>query len=454
MATIRLKLCFALEDLAAYDAETSKYLLEAGDYIVRLGESSRKTVPCAVVHLQETVVTEVCQAICPLQETLDTLKGDAHMHGRPDVPVLEMHSADFETVTHNYQEQQKAFPDYVEEKLRLLSTDDMLALVMGTGVTGVKNYFEVPGAAATTTSTLLDKGIVNVALCDGPAGLRLQRTSGINKKGDIKPIDAMMEFLNYMPKLLKMFMFGNPKKDTLIYQYATAFPVGTALAQTFNQNLLEEIGSAIGTEMVEYGVTFWLAPGMNIHKNPLCGRNYEYFSEDPVLSGKTAAAITRGVQSHGGCYVTLKHYAANNREHFRNRSNSIISERALREIYLKGFGIAVKEANAKAVMTSYNKLNGIYTPNSYDLCTNVLRREWGFDGVVMTDWFSTGKGLGDNGTAIKAGNDLIMPGGKEYFEVLKEALKNGSLTEADLRLCAGNVLKSVLDSNPQKEYTA
>lgn len=452
--TQQLKLCFALEDLAAYDAETSKYLLEAGEYIVRLGESSRKTVPCAVVHLQETVVTEVCQAICPLQETLDTLKGDAHMHGRPDVPVLEMHSADFETVTHNYQEQQKAFPDYVEEKLRLLSTDDMLALVMGTGVTGVKNYFEVPGAAATTTSTLLDKGIVNVALCDGPAGLRLQRTSGINKKGDIKPIDAMMEFLNYMPKLLKMFMFGNPKKDTLIYQYATAFPVGTALAQTFNQNLLEEIGRAIGTEMVEYGVTFWLAPGMNIHKNPLCGRNYEYFSEDPVLSGKTAAAITRGVQSHGGCYVTLKHYAANNREHFRNRSNSIISERALREIYLKGFGIAVKEANAKAVMTSYNKLNGIYTPNSYDLCTNVLRREWGFDGVVMTDWFSTGKGLGDNGTAIKAGNDLIMPGGKEYFEVLKEALKNGSLTEANLRLCAGNVLKSVLDSNPQKEYTA
>ncbi len=450
--TQQLTLRFSMEDLAAYDAASSSYLLEAGDYIVRLGESSRKTAACAVIRLNETVVTQVCKTICPVEGDLELLKGNAQVHEQSDVPVLEMLASDFETVTHDYQALPESFPDYVEEKLRLLSREDMLALVLGTGVMGAKNYFEVPGAAATTTSALLDKGIVNVALCDGPAGLRLQRTSAINKKGAIKPIDAMMEFLNYMPKLIKLFMFGNPKKDTLIYQYATAFPVGTALAQTFNQDLLEEVGRAIGREMVEYGATFWLAPGMNIHKNPLCGRNYEYFSEDPVLSGKTAAAITRGVQSHEGCYVTLKHFAANNREYFRNRSNSIVSERALREIYLKGFGIAVKEADAKAVMTSYNKLNGIYTPNSYDLCTNVLRREWGFRGVVMTDWFSTGKGLGDNAAALKAGNDLIMPGGKEYRQALEAALKNGSLTEADLRLCAGNVLKAVLDSNPQKEY--
>jgi len=202
--------------------------------------------------------------------------------------------------------------------------------------------------------------------------------------------------------------------------------------------------------MVEFGVTFLLAPGMNIHRNPLCGRNYEYYSEDPLLTGKMAAAVTKGVQSFEGCYVTIKHFAANNQETNRNRSNSVVSERVLREIYLKGYRIAVEEAGAKAAMTSYNKINGVYAPNSYDLCTKVLRCEWGFDGVVMTDWFSTGKELANNGLAIKAGNDLICPGGGDFLDALKKDIKDGLVSEEDIRLSCSRILEAVINGRTGK----
>ena len=241
---------------------------------------------------------------------------------------------------------------------------------------------------------------------------------------------------------MKKAMLGNPDKGQVLYQYATAFPVGTAQAQTWNLDLVQRIGEAIGAEMEEFGVTFWLAPGMNIQRNPLCGRNFEYYSEDPLLTGKVAAAVAKGVQKHEGCYAAIKHYAANNQEDNRNKSDSRVNERALREIYLKGFRIAVEEGGAKSVMTSYNKLNGVYAPNSYDLCTNLLRCEWGFEGVVMTDWFSTGKGLADNGAAIKAGNDLIMPGGRRCIKMLRKALKEGALTEDELRLSCARVMET------------
>ena len=216
--------------------------------------------------------------------------------------------------------------------------------------------------------------------------------------------------------------------------------------------MMEKVGSAFGDEMEEYGVTFWLAPGMNIHRNPLCGRNYEYYSEDPVLSGKCAAAMSRGVQSHPGCYVTIKHYAANNQETQRNLMSSNMDERTLREIYLEGFRIAVREGGAKAVMTSYNKLNHVYTPNSYDLCTKALRQEWGFDGVVMTDWMSTDKGLADRVQAYESGNDLLMPGGKGCVKEVKAAYEEGRLSLDVIRQCCGRLLVLVEESGPQKQY--
>jgi beta-glucosidase len=289
-------------------------------------------------------------------------------------------------------------------------------------------------------------GVPNAALCDGPAGLRIQRTSVKLGNGQIKAVEPPMEFMEYMPWYARKMMIGDPKKGSLLYQYTSAFPVGTALAQTWNTELIERIGKAIGTEMAEFGVTFLLAPGMNIHRNPLCGRNFEYYSEDPLLTGKIAAAMTRGVQSFEGCYVTIKHFAANNQETNRHHSNSVINERTLREIYLKGFRIAIKEAGVKAVMTSYNKLNGIYTPNSYDLCTTILRCEWGFKGMVMTDWYSTGGGLAGNGLAIKAGNDLICPGGTPYYKSLQEDLKAGLVGMENIRLSCTRILELVLKS--------
>lgn len=169
------------------------------------------------------------------------------------------------------------------------------------------------------------------------------------------------------------------------YQYCTAIPVGTLLAQTWNMELLEEIGEMIGGEMEEFGITLWLAPGMNIHRNPLCGRNFEYYSEDPLLSGTMAAAMTEGVQRVPGCGTTIKHLTCNNQEDNRKGSDSILSERTLREIYLKGFETAVKTAQPMAIMTSYNRINGVHAANHYDLCTKAARDEWGFRGVIMTD---------------------------------------------------------------------
>ena len=212
------------------------------------------------------------------------------------------------------------------------------------------------------------------------------------------------------------------------------------------------IGEAIGREMKEYGCTFWLAPAVNIHRNPLCGRHFEYFSEDPRLAGTMAAALTTGVQKEPGLYVTVKHFACNNQEDNRNYVSSEVGERALREIYLKPFEIAVREGKAKGIMTSYNKVNGVYAPNSHDLCTKVLRNEWGFDGVVMTDWFSTGKGKADDALALKAGNDLLMPGTLTSKKRILNGIRSGQITEEDLRRCCRNVIRAIMNSTIQREY--
>lgn len=204
--------------------------------------------------------------------------------------------------------------------------------------------------------------------------------------------------------------------------------------------MIEEVGKMVGHEMLEFGVAWWLAPGMNIHRNPLCGRNFEYYSEDPFIAGKIAAAMTKGVQSIPGIGTTIKHYAANNQEDNRQFSNSILSERALREIYLRGFEIAVKESQPMCIMTSYNLINGVPAANNTDLITTALRGEWDFQGIVMTDWTTTSFGSATPHKCAEAGNDLIMPGHQIDIDDITKALADGSLDRAKAVDCVARLI--------------
>ncbi len=444
--TETLSLRFPLSALSSYDEETAETYLEAGDYTVHVGDCSCNTVPAAKLTLPERVVLSHHKNLCAAKKPICELSApEIPDESLPaDLPTLQIDPAMFQTVSYDYAPKKEVFSEQREALLRRFSPENMVKFCAGTGLFGENKGFRVPGAVGHMTTDYIEQGIPNRELCDGPAGLRIQRRSTIDKKGKIKAVDAAISLYEFLPDFVRKLLLGNPEKEQLLYQYVTGFPVAAAVAQTWNTALAEEIGRAVSAEMTEYGVTWWLAPALNIVRNPLCGRNYEYYSEDPLLSGKFAAAVTRGVQETPGNYVTIKHFAANNQEENRYYMSADLDERTLREIYLRGFEIAVRESRPKAAMSAYNKINGVYCANSRELCTDILRGEWGFDGIVMTDWLSTGEDRADEAGCLNAGIDLIMPGGKKAVKALLQAYKTGRLSGETLRQSCGRVLDQIL----------
>ena len=233
---------------------------------------------------------------------------------------------------------------------------------------------------------------------------------------------------------------------------AICFPAGCATAASFDRELIRRQGELIGQECQAMDVSAILGPAMNIKRSPLCGRNFEYYSEDPYVAGTIAAAMTEGVQSNYGCGTTIKHFACNNQEDNRMGSDSILSERTIRELYLKGFEIAVKESQPLSIMTSYNLINGTHAANNYDLCTDIARNEWGFKGFIMTDWTTTEKDESCTASGcMRAGNDLVMPGCFGDYDNLKKELKEGSLQLEDLKACIARLVSVIWKSNQYLE---
>jgi beta-glucosidase len=430
---------------ASYNEEKAAWILEKGDYVLKAGNSSVNTKVIAVITLDGTVVVEQCKHCC-IPET-SAPEFDAPLIDAPavdaDTPRIVLKAVDFVVVTHDYTEPPVTETEREKELLDSLSPEETAELLRGGDVRQGGQHI-VLGAGGKTAITLSEKGIGNIVLSDGPAGLNILQCVKITENG-IQTPGAVIERFSFgaMGEQMKAMMGGG---GTPYYRYATAWPVHLLLAQTWNEELVERVGEAEGAEMLEFGITLWLAPAMNIHRNPLCGRTFEYFSEDPFLSGKMAAAVTRGGQSRKGIGATLKHFACNNQEDNRTGVSSNVNERALREIYLKGFEIAVKESQPLAVMTSYNRLNKVYTANSYDLCTSLLRNEWGFKGLVMTDWGSCDPGRGRPELGARAGNDLIMPGTEKDREAILAAVKSGAITQDMLRRAACRVLRVILQS--------
>lgn len=447
-----VELSFDMSELAAYRFDDAAYVLEKGDYVVRVGSSSRNTEVAAVLRLERETVISRHAHICPVIHPFLELQGKSSTpEAQGKYPVICIDPAAFTAKEYTYEAPEIINDSRIRRFTDSLSIEDMAEIVVGVGPNDT-GRFRLPGAVGGTTAKFWDRGLANIAFCDGPAGLRVSRRAAVDASGNIKPLEMVLSFYEKLPGFIKKKMLGDETRDTVIYQFTTAFPVESALAQSWDDELMYEIGRAVHDEMREYGCTWWLAPAVNIHRNPLCGRNFEYFSEDPFLAGSLAAALTRGVQCEEGYYVAVKHFACNEQEDNRNKVSSNVSERALREIYLRPFELAVRRGGAKGIMTSYNRLNGVYTANSYDLCTKVLRNEWGFDGVVMTDWFSSLVAKNGAALAMKAGNDLVMPGEPLSKKNIVRAVEKELLTRAELKRCCCNVVRAIMNSAIQKEY--
>lgn len=438
---------YTLRDAASYDEASSAWILEQGDYTVLVGEA-----PAVTLRLDRTAV---------LRQLRQALGKPAWADWKPEKPVEEskaetiipLSTDRFTTETAVYDAKAE-----VDPQIAALSDEELITLNIGAfdpkgGVASMVGNasMSVAGAAGETAHV---RDLPFLVMADGPAGLRISREfykdeKGVHALGDTMP-ETIMELLTPIQRKFMTFLNRKPKNITDIReQYCTAIPIGTAIAQSWNLPLAEALGDLVGDEMERFGIHLWLAPALNIHRDIRCGRNFEYYSEDPLIGGKFAAAITRGVQKHPGCGTTIKHFTVNNQEYNRIGVNSQVSERAMREIYLKGFEICVRESQPHALMTSYNLLNGTHTSERRDLITDVLRAEWGFAGIVMTDWVVGSitqvknpqyrNALAEHVAA--AGGDLFMPGGKSDWKRVQKALKAGILSRRQLEENATRVVR-------------
>ena len=325
-------------------------------------------------------------------------------------------------MTTNAQVQLRA--DNIDEVIKAMTLEEKAKLLVG----GANNFFsdnavvggeaDLVAGAAGTSPAIPRLGIPATVLTDGPAGVRIDPT----------------------------------RKGTDKTYYATAFPIGSCLASTWNTELVNKVGQAIGNETKEYRCDVILGPGMNLHRNPLCGRNFEYYSEDPLLTGKIAAAYIQGVQSQGAG-VSAKHFAINSQETDRTAVDERVSQRAARELYLRGFEIAVRESDPWTVMSSYNQINGQYSMGNRDLLTKILREDWGFKGIVMTDWIGIREGL-PTITEVQAGNDLMEPGQPAQVNEIIEGVKSGKLDIADVDRNVRRMLEYIVKTPSFKKYPA
>lgn len=433
--TETLRITVGQKELAYFSEEKYQWIVEKGTYGIWTGNSSVSLEYSSTVKVEQSVSLE---DTCVLENTAEIEEELWKTYECRKTTADNSHCIIFTP----HPEEKKIYRSaYATEQM----TEDLLPLLYGNiaettstlGAAGIR----VPGTAGETTEGLLDKyGIPSLIMADGPAGIRLQQHYEVDRATDT------VYGIGVLGALENGFLVDREEHEGAdqYYQYCTAFPVGTVMAQTWNRDLMQRFGEAVALEMEAFHVNLWLAPGLNIQRNPLCGRNFEYYSEDPFLSGTLAASVTKGVQCHKGCGVTIKHFACNNQEDNRMGVDVKISERTLREIYLRGFEIAVKEGQPTAIMSSYNLVNGVHAANSKDLCTRIARKEWGFDGVIMSDWNTT---VPEDGSVAwkcaAAGNDIIMPGNAEDAESIRNAYRNGDLTEEEIRSCAGRILELI-----------
>lgn len=451
-----VKAGFDIRDLAGFDIRSASYILEKGEYVILAGTDSTSAKPAAVLTLDEDFTVLKAERLFDGADFNDLRGFDSRDYDTGKLPAYKLDLSDCGTEglrERNSIEMASLVPERLTgEELAVINVGDFKAKGLSIASIIGEASIGVAGAAGESCRRYKDKGIDSIVMADGPAGVRISKRYYEDKKGKHSIGSTLPEtMLDMFPGLLKKLLNREPKeKKGRVFreQYCTAIPIATAIAQSWNTDFAEICGDIVGSEMDIFGIDLWLAPALNIHRNVLCGRNFEYFSEDPLISGKFAAALTKGVQKHPGRGVTIKHYAANNQETNRYANNSIISERALREIYLKGFGICIRESDPMAVMTSYNLLNGEHTSESRELA-EVLFREFGFDGLIMTDWVVGGDmllakgskyGTPDAAKVAAAGCSLFMPGNKGDFAQIIKGLKKGTVSEQQLRENAGRII--------------